>query len=96
MMESFRTGTTIYPDAMAKKLSYSAGGALYWPSNYVADTNANGYLGKLYTLLKQGKPDLLVQKLPLAGNIGWSSPAIKAAIRFLPLSFWSMTPAQTR
>ena len=31
MMESFRTGTTIYPDAMAKKLSYSAGGALYWP-----------------------------------------------------------------
>ena len=39
--------------------SYSAGGALYWPSNYVADTNANGYLGKLYALLKQGKPCLL-------------------------------------
>ena len=68
MMESFRTGTTIYPDAMAKKLSYSAGGALYWPSNYVADTNANGYLGKLYALLKQGKPGFIGAKTASGGQ----------------------------
>ena len=68
MMESFRTGTTIYPDAMAKKLSYSAGGALYWPSNYMADTNANGYLGKLYALLKQGKPAFIGAKTASGGQ----------------------------
>ena len=68
MMESFRTGTTIYPDAMSKKLSYSAGGALYWPSNYVADTNASGYLSRLYALLKQGKPALIGAKNASGGQ----------------------------
>ena len=53
---------------MAKKLSYSAGGALYWPSNYVADTNANGYLGKLYALLKQGKPGFIGAKTASGGQ----------------------------
>ena len=58
MMESYRTGTTIYPDAMAAKLSYTASGSVYWPSNYTAVTNSSGYLSAIYNQLKQGKPVL--------------------------------------
>lgn len=59
MMESFRTGTTVYPDAMSKKLSYTASGSVYWPSNYKAVTDSSGYLSGIYSRLKQGKPVLL-------------------------------------
>ena len=58
MMESYRTGTTIYPDAMAKKLSFTSGGAVYWPSHYNVSTQKD-HLGHIYQLLKQGKPVLL-------------------------------------
>lgn len=56
MMESYRTGTTIYPDAMSKKLSYSSSGSVYWPSHYTAVTSSSGYLSKIYAKLKEGKP----------------------------------------
>lgn len=59
MMESYRTGTTIYPDAMAKRLTYTPSGSLYWPSNFVAVTNSSGYLSAVYSKLQQGKPVLL-------------------------------------
>lgn len=59
MMESFRTGSTIYPNTMAKKLSYTASGSVYWPSHYNVATNHSGYLSALYQLLKAGKPVLL-------------------------------------
>jgi len=62
MMESYRTGKTIYPDAMAKKLSYTATGSVYWPSHYTVTTNASGYLGKIRLLLQQGKPVLFGAK----------------------------------
>ena len=62
MLESYRTGTTIYPNAMAKKLSYTSGGAVYWPSNYTIITSSSGYLGKIYNLLKSGKPILIGAK----------------------------------
>ena len=62
MMESFRTGTTIYPDAMAKKLSYTSSGSVYWPGHYTVTTAASGYLNKILTLLKQGKPVLFGAK----------------------------------
>lgn len=58
MMESFRTGTTIYPDSMAGKLSYTASGSVYWPSHYITVTNGSGYLSAVYAQLKQGKPVL--------------------------------------
>lgn len=58
MMESFRTGKTIYPDAMAKQLSYDASGSLYWPSHYTVETDSGNYLARIYNLLKQGKPVL--------------------------------------
>lgn len=62
MMESYRTGTRIYPDAMAKMLKYTASGNVYWPSNYVAVTNSYGYLTGIYQKLQQGRPVLLGAK----------------------------------
>lgn len=58
MMESFRTGTTIYPDAMADKLRYTSSGNVYWPEHYTTVTSDSGYLSAIYTRLKQGKPVL--------------------------------------
>lgn len=62
MMESYRTGTTIYPDAMSKKLSYTSSGSVYWPTNYKTVTSSAGYLSMIYELLKQGKPVLFGAK----------------------------------
>ena len=62
MMESYRTGKTIYPDAMCKQLQYTLSGNVYWPSHFVAETNSAGYLKGIYHLLKQGKPVLLGAK----------------------------------
>ena len=62
MMESYRTGTTIYPDAMSKKLNYTSTGSVYWPSHYVTVTSNADYLSKIYNQLKQGKPVLLGAK----------------------------------
>jgi len=59
MMESYRTGTTIYPDAMAKKLNYTSSGNVYWPSHFIVSTAGSGYLGDIYNHLKNGKPILL-------------------------------------
>lgn len=58
MMESFRTGKTIYPDAMSKQLSYDATGSLYWPSHYTVVTDSANYLSRIHNLLSQGKPVL--------------------------------------
>lgn len=62
MMESCRTGTTIYPDAMARKLNYTASGSVYWPSHYTTVTSSSGYLTKILALLQQGKPVLFGAK----------------------------------
>lgn len=59
MIESYRTGATIYPDDMAKKLNYTDSGNVYWPANYITVTNSSGYLPGVYNRLKQGKPVLL-------------------------------------
>lgn len=58
MLESHRQGKQITPDVMASQLRYTATGSVYWPSHYRVDTNASGYLTKVYNLLKQGKPIL--------------------------------------
>lgn len=68
MMQSYRTGTTIYPDAMSKKLSYSSSGSVYWPSDYIVTTSSSGYLSRIYELLKQGKPVLLGAKNSYGGQ----------------------------
>lgn len=58
MLESFRTGTTIYPNVMAQQLNYTPSGSVYWPSHYTVVTNSSGYVSTIYNLLKQGKPVL--------------------------------------
>ena len=62
MMESYRTGSTIYPDTMAKKLNYTSSGNVYWPSHFKTVTDSSGYLSRIYDLLKQGKPVLFGAK----------------------------------
>lgn len=58
MVESHRTGKTIYPDSMALQLKYTPSGNVYWPGHYTAVTDLSGYLSKIYQLLRQGKPVL--------------------------------------
>lgn len=68
MMQSYRTGTAIYPDAMSKKLSYTSSGSVYWPADYTVTTNSSGYLARIYELLKQGRPVLLGAKNSYGGQ----------------------------
>lgn len=70
MLESYRTGQTIYPNAMAKKLSYTSSGSVYWPNNYTPVTNSSGYLNAIYDQLKLGKPVLFGAKTS-AGSQHW-------------------------
>ncbi len=62
MMESYRQGKNIYPDAMSKKLSYSSSGNVYWPSDYKVVTSSSNYLQGIYQKLKEGKPILFGAK----------------------------------
>ena len=68
IMESYRTGTTIYPNEMAKKLSYTSGGSVYWPSHFTVITSKTGYLKTIYELLQQGKPVLIGSKTNSGGQ----------------------------
>ncbi len=67
MTESYRTGTTIYPHQMAKKLSYTSGGAVYWPTNYNVSTSSD-YLTTIYNALTQGKPVIIGAKKSNGGQ----------------------------
>ena len=58
MMESFRWGSTITPDAMAERLRYTPSGNVYWPEDYTAVTTDSGMLSSVYSRLRQGKPVL--------------------------------------
>lgn len=56
MTESYYSGTAITPDMMAKRLSYSPSGMLYWPSYYSVSDADNDYLKTIYSVLESGKP----------------------------------------
>lgn len=60
MLESYRTGKTIYPDAMAKRLRYTTTGSVYWPADYQVTTSYN--LSAIRNLLDSGKPVLFGAK----------------------------------
>ncbi|MBP1569624.1 MAG: SH3 domain-containing protein [Oscillospiraceae bacterium] len=70
MMESFRSGKTIYPDAMMRKLSYDYSGNVYWPEDYSVGYWSENYLKTVYNKLREGKPVLIGAKAP-AGNQHW-------------------------
>lgn len=59
MLESYRSGASVTPDVMSKRLKYTGSGSVYWPSDYTAVTSASGYLSKILSLLRAGKPVLL-------------------------------------
>lgn len=59
MMESYRQGKTIYPDAMSRQLRYTTSGAVYWPSHFTSVSPSTNYLQDIYAKLKAGKPVLL-------------------------------------
>lgn len=62
MMESFRSGKTIYPDAMVKNLSYDKSGNVYWPEDYSVGYWSENYLETIYRKLREGKPVLIGAK----------------------------------
>ena len=68
MMESYRTGTTVYPSAMASRLKYTASGSVYWPSHYTVTTSSSGYLNAIYSQLKAGKSVMLGAKNSYGGQ----------------------------
>ena len=83
MTESYRTKTTIYPDKMADMLSYTAGGAVYWPTNYQAYAESD-YLKAAYGLLSSGIPVLLGARNASGGQhwcviTGFSGGSLSAA-----------------
>lgn len=58
MMESYRTGTVIYPHTIATRLRYTTDGSVYWPEHYTAVTDGTNYLAEIYKQLQLGKPVL--------------------------------------
>lgn len=70
MTESYHKGSTITPPQMAKQLSYSASGSLYWPSAYSVGIASDTYLRDIYNLLSKGKPVVFGMKTA-GGNQHW-------------------------
>ena len=68
MMESFRTGSLIYPDAMARRLRYTSSGSVYWPAHYRTVTSSADYLLGIRSRLNEGKPVLFGSKNQLGGQ----------------------------
>lgn len=95
MLESYRTGTTIYPNAMAKKLSYTSGGAVYWPSHYNIITSQSGYLSKIYNFLKEGKPVLIGAKKSNGSQHYVVITGVKATSNLTASSFYINDPGSS-
>ena len=92
MLESKRTGTTIYPHNMAKKLSYTSGGAVYWPSYYTQITSSSGYLKKIYDLLEDGKPVIVGAKKSNGGQHYVVVTGVKATNSLTTSAFYINDP----
>ena len=87
MMESYRKGYNIYPNEMAKRLSYTSSGNLYWPSDYKAVTSKSGYLERIYNLLKEGKPVLFGGKNSYGSQHWIVITGFKGGDSLIPSSF---------
>ncbi len=70
MMETYRSGKTVYPDEMMTRLSYDSRGNVYWPSDFVVDYWSEDYLLVIYQKLSEGKPVLIGAKTAY-GNQHW-------------------------
>ena len=56
MSETYLTRQTVTPAAMSRRLTYSAGGSLYWPSDYTVSLSSDDTLQQVYEQLMTGKP----------------------------------------
>ena len=71
MIQSYRTGQTVYPDAMSKQLSFTSGGGLArFPSWLSGKQSGSDYLSVVYQQLKAGRPVLLEVK-KTSGSQHW-------------------------
>ena len=62
MVESHRTGRTIYPDEMMRSLRYTPSGSVYWPAHYATVSGRSDYVSHIISLLQLGKPVLFGAK----------------------------------
>ncbi len=92
MLESKRTNTTIYPHNMMKKLSYTSGGAVYWPSYYTQITSSSNYLKKIYDLLEDGKPVIVGAKKSNGGQHYVVVTGVKATNSLTTSAFYINDP----
>jgi Uncharacterized protein with a bacterial SH3 domain homologue len=69
MSESYRTGTTVTPENVAYTYSYTSGGALYWPTNYIRYTEPD-WLSFTYSQLAAGKP-VIIHCQKTSGTSHW-------------------------
>ena len=58
MLESHRVGRTILPTEMARNLTYTLSGNVYWPAHFTSVTESKDLLKGIYARLQQGKPVL--------------------------------------
>lgn len=58
MVESHRVGRTILPTEMARNLTYTPSGNVYWPAHFTSVTENRDLLKGIYSRLRQGKPVL--------------------------------------
>ena len=68
MVESHSSSETVTPVQMAKKLSYSGSGSLYWPADYVRVSASENYLSEIYSLLTKGKSVIMGAKTSSGGQ----------------------------
>lgn len=95
MTESYRTNTVIYPHQMAKKLTYTSGGAVYWPQNYNIITSQTGYLTTIHNALKNGKPVIVGAKNSAGGQHYVVVKGMKASSSLSPSSFYINDPGSS-
>ena len=58
MVESHRVGRTILPTEMARNLTYTPSGNVYWPAHFTTVTDGTDLLRGIHSRLLQGKPVL--------------------------------------
>ncbi len=68
MIESYRTGTALTPAVMVKRLSYTASGNVFWPTDYTPHFYREGYLSDIYRELQKGHPVLIGAKTAAGGQ----------------------------
>lgn len=95
MTESYRTGKAITPDVMSKKLSYSSGGAVYWPTDYTIVTSQSGYLNTIYNALRSNKPVIVGAKNRYGGQHYVVVTGIKACDTLTTSAFYINDPGSS-